>query len=427
MKYFTYLLKAFKSTRADDFSDPAMAEPSRARPITIWLEKLAGHGEDAEPVVFISEDTKFGMAAVFDGLGGSGAGRFELSNESVTGARLAASLARKSVIETVRRVWLGTPAESQFPLTKQSETEAAEVEIDRQLPAALVAELIRRNIEIESIRREVAVVDAAASSHSETFGAFAGLPNPSLAAFESSTLARSFDSTFANAMDRLGAQAAGSRIKSRVKRQLPTTFAGGFYSEHEGKISLKVFWAGDSRIYFLCSRGLFQLTSDHARANSAGSFDPSGDAPLTRVVSELVPNEIDCCYETGISEPGFLIACTDGAYAYFPTAVHFELALWSALEMRVQAEQEKALEDSIAEVTQDDASLAMIPVGFRDRVSMTRGRRSELYALQKKFDYTVSALREVRPQIAKLEATVQKMRDDMQASPRASLGGSEAR
>ena len=63
-----------------------------------------------------------------------------------------------------------------------------------------------------------------------------------------------------------------------------------------------------------------------------GFPDLSGDAPMTRMLSEQTPNEVESYSVPQIPEPRFLIACTDGAYGYFPTGVHFELALWAALE-----------------------------------------------------------------------------------------------
>jgi hypothetical protein len=178
----------------------------------------------------------------------------------------------------------------------------------------------------------------------------------------------------------------------------------------------------------LCSRGLFQLSTDHARVGSTGAVDPSGDAPLTRVISEHVPNEIASYCEPAISEPGFLIACTDGAYAYFSTPVHFELALWSALEMQTQEEQVAALEASIGHVTQDDASLVLIPVGIGQTEEFaTRERRSQLHASHKAYEDIASALREAKLQTAKLEAAIERVRGGMQAIPRSMLGvGGEA-
>ena len=406
-----------------------VAGPEMYRPIAIWSEKISECGEDAEPIVFISEDKKFGMAAVFDGLGGSGAGRFDLGGKSYSGARLAASIARKSLIETVCQIWLSSPGlEDALRSTRAEEVMNQGGGIESYLPVGLRAELSKRKLDTEGDREPTNTARASLIPIPDAVGrcfTFTPLPNPSLNVFDSATLGRSFDSSFAAAFSQLGAQAMGSRLKGRAKRHLPTTFAGVFFSEREGKISLKVFWAGDSRVYFLCGRGLFQLTIDHARANSTGTLDPSGDAPMTRVISEHTPNEIDSCYEPHIMGPGFVIACTDGAYGYFATAVHFELALWAALERPTPTEQAKALTTAIGRVTQDDASIAIIPVGFqRAGTLVTSEHRLHLDSLQKEFEEGVAALQKVKPHVAMLEAKIEKMRSEMQASPRSVLSRS---
>ena len=185
-------------------------------------------------------------------------------------------------------------------------------------------------------------------------------------------------------------------------------------------MSFKVIWAGDSRVYFLSDRGLFQLSVDHAQVTATDTIHAGGDAPLTKVVSENIPNEIEVYCQSEISEPGFLIACTDGAYGYFATAVHFELALWAALEKHAPEEQARTLATSIGQVTQDDASLAIIPVGISNGLS-PRKRKLELSIKHGAFEDSVSLLSEYKRKIAKFETTVEGMREDMRPLPRTAL------
>lgn len=400
--------------------------PKMFRPFTIWSEKVAGCGEDAEPLIVISEDNKFGMAAVFDGLGGSGAGRFDFSTGSITGAKLASSIGRDCLIETVRRVWLDGPRNATVselgsggvPIagdSLQPAPQSSSLERDEQPPKS-ENPYSDGNLQTKHFARLADGVGACFT--------FTPTPNPALIAFDSTMLGRSFDRAFGEAMARLGVQASNSRIKSRAKRNLPTTFAGVFFAEFSGTISLRAFWAGDSRLYFLCNQGLYQLSSDHSRPNASGAF-AGGDAPMTRVVSEQIPNEIDCYYSPPISSPGFVIACTDGAYGYFPTSVHFELAIWSALERAAPVEQAAALSAHIERITQDDASLALVPIGFPSSTGPTAQRRTTLISLYEAFERNAAALKDLKPRVAKLEEQTEALRTNMQALPPAMLESGE--
>jgi serine/threonine protein phosphatase PrpC len=394
------------------------------KPFTIWSEKVVDCGEDAEPVVILSEDQAFGMAAVFDGLGGSGAGRFEVSGRTYTGARLAAQLARKTLINTVSRIW-HTPVPDddyrlRWNLSERVPTQQLGTEPDLSVMAAT---------ELKALTNDAIGVPSLSSPSAhprlDAYGAcfeFTNVPNPSLSAFDGATFNRSFDSSFAATIRDLTGQASSSRVKSRAKRHLPTTIAGAFFSQHQGKASIKIMWAGDSRVYFLCNRGLCQLSIDHAQVAANDTIHSGGDAPLTRVISENTPNEIDVYCQPDILEPGFLIACTDGAYGYFATAVHFELALWSALENEKPDEQAMALAKSIAQVTQDDASLAIIPIGKVDSGGFSpHKRKSELANKSLEFEESISLLRECKRKLAQCETNIETMRESMRPLARTEL------
>jgi serine/threonine protein phosphatase PrpC len=391
-------------------------------PISFWSEKVTGAGEDAFPVTLLSQDLRFGLAAVFDGLGGAGAGRFELPNGSFTGARIAARIAQSSFIETVYRIWLNTPYHNELQTIKKNGLTYEEHKsglADTASEGALATKFRKRGFEEAAYLPPGLLSDKPPMDWASELR---GIPNPPLSAFDSFSLGCSFDRTFTDTMRQLSGHASNSRIKTRGKRHLPTTFAAGFFAEHAGKVTLKVFWAGDSRIYLLCSRGLFQLSTDHAQLGA----DPSGDAPLTRVISEQAPNEIDSHQVAEILPPGYLIACTDGAYAYFPTAVHFELALWSALEKKTNEERETDLGNSIADVAQDDASIAIVPIGFdgTHRPIMKKDL-TDLHRRRQYFEDRIRDLREAKAHVAKLDAEVEEMRAAMQALPRATLAGGE--
>jgi serine/threonine protein phosphatase PrpC len=395
------------------------------RPFTIWSEKVKGFGEDAKPIILMSEDNAFGMAAVFDGLGGSGAGRFELSRGSVSGAQLAATLARETMVDVVHRIWLTSTAHDDYRSKWNLADPAAPPQPEAEHSPPLTS-YENPNVGVATANTLTPVrQDPTALPDSCGFCfTVSSVPNPPISAFSGAVLAHSFDSEFTKAINRLAGQVSGSRLKSRIKRFLPTTIAGVFFSENLGKISVRVVWAGDSRVYFLGNRGLFQLSIDHAQVASTASFDTSGDAPLTRVISENTPNEVAEYFLPAIAEPGFLVACTDGAYGYFPTAVHFELALWSALQKQTPSEQAEALAKAIEEVTQDDASLAIVPIGFdRAGTLAVDQRRSNLCAIHDEFESTVALLRETKLQATNLDAKIEHLRGVMKPLLRSLLSG----
>jgi serine/threonine protein phosphatase PrpC len=401
-KYWTSFLQAFRRRQhrplacARQEKETNVLQAYVMLPITVWLEQVKNGGEDAAPITMSSRDSSFGGVAVFDGLGGGGAGRFEVgSGVTWTGARLASNVARDSLINTVMRL--------ASRVSDQRESAESKLEISAC-----------NTIDNFSDPPVNSTGPAGEDDGSETFFE---VPNLSLEQFKAISLSQAFDEDFSRAVKAYGGQMFNSRIQTRLKRLLPTTFAGAFFSQGGGRASIKVFWAGDSRIYFLGRRGLVQLSEDHAQVAQAGVNDLTGDAPLTRVISEL-PNDIDSCSLPEILEPGFLIACTDGAYAYFSTERHFEIALWEALSKHTATEQHETLYGAIARVTQDDASLAMIPVGFGHQAALVRDRPEEIINECRRFDACASELREATDTARRLEAAIEDMRGRMRARPR---------
>ncbi|MER6873070.1 serine/threonine protein phosphatase, partial [Amycolatopsis sp. NPDC000673] len=40
--------------------------------VAVWTERIAGKGEDADPLVLLHRPSRSGLLAVFDGVGGAG-------------------------------------------------------------------------------------------------------------------------------------------------------------------------------------------------------------------------------------------------------------------------------------------------------------------------------------------------------------------
>jgi serine/threonine protein phosphatase PrpC len=77
---------------------PPRGTPSAAGPRVSFgfnLEKIAGHGEDSDPIV--RHGRELGLVAVFDGMGGAGGTVYETADGQRTGAYLASRVARDVV------------------------------------------------------------------------------------------------------------------------------------------------------------------------------------------------------------------------------------------------------------------------------------------------------------------------------------------
>jgi hypothetical protein len=81
-----------------------------------------------------------------------------------------------------------------------------------------------------------------------------------------------------------------------------------------------------------------------------------------------------------------------------------------------------ALARSIAQVTQDDASLAIIPIGGVDSGGFApHKRKSELANKSLEFEESSSLLRESKRKLAQCETNIETMRESMRPLARTEL------
>jgi serine/threonine protein phosphatase PrpC len=105
------------------------------------LEKVAGQGEDSDPI--LRDGRELGLVAVFDGMGGAGGTVYETSDGPRTGAYLASRLAR-DVVEQ-RMVALLDPKWN-------LDGAAAAANLQRSVQAALRARLVELNAPASGLR-----------------------------------------------------------------------------------------------------------------------------------------------------------------------------------------------------------------------------------------------------------------------------------
>ena len=158
-----------------------------------------------------------------------------------------------------------------------------------------------------------------------------------------------------------------SKLKSKLLKDLPTTFSGLFISKGEINVEVCSIWAGDSRNYvFNDSDGLQQLSSDDLRQKYDPLENLAKDSPLDNVVSADGDFKIRFNKITTAS-PCILFTVTDGCYGYFNTPMQFEYAMLAALHNSNTVEEWK--EKLIAEfeaVAGDDYSISLIAIGYNN-------------------------------------------------------------
>jgi hypothetical protein len=178
-------------------------------------------------------------------------------------------------------------------------------------------------------------------------------------------LQRSVQRALADTLAALNAPKSG--LRSRLLRALPTTMALMALQRREprkGRWAGHVFWSGDSRVYvFDPAAGAHQLTRDDLR--------DAGDALVNlrqdSVVSNAMSADTDFVvhhHQVELTAPFLAVAATDGCFGYVRTPIHFEHLVLTALRESTDAGSwSRTLQQRIAAITGDDASMAVLGVG----------------------------------------------------------------
>ncbi|GLZ43593.1 protein phosphatase 2C domain-containing protein [Actinokineospora sp. NBRC 105648] len=252
--------------------------------LSVWTERIAGRGEDADPLVVVHWPTARGLIAVFDGVGGAG--------------RASAG---------------STP-------TGQERTQAWVA--PRRL-RGLVEEWFVDGSSVDALHDRV--------------------------------------------VTRLAADiTVRSRMRGRIHREFPSTLAALAFTMHPDGVRWDVVWAGDSRCYVVePDRGLQQLSLDDVDGSDALDLLLQ-DPPMTNMVSvdrEFALNR----WRGHAPAPCVLVTATDGFFGYVSTPAQFEHVLLDTLwHARDPAHWGELLAERVAGYTGDDASLAVVALGFHD-------------------------------------------------------------
>lgn len=259
--------------------------------VGVWTERVAGHGEDAEPFITHHLRTGQGLIAVFDGSGGAGSAPVWQAPDG----------------RTQTGAWVGS--------------RVARLATDCWFHDVVTSEELNTAEQLHEY----------------------------LDYFHTSAPQRR------------------SKIVGRMRRQLPTTLAAVRYQLREDDtLEAHALWAGDSRAYLLLpDSGLHVITRDHTEESDALALLRS-DPPMTNSICADRDFTIDA-NSMSLPFPAVLLAATDGFFGYVHTPADFEYVLLHTL-MRAQNADDWAglIRDSVQSYTADDASLALVALGYAD-------------------------------------------------------------
>jgi serine/threonine protein phosphatase PrpC len=302
------------------------ADTADVRLLTVWSERRAGRGEDAEPLALLHRPTGRGLLAVFDGAGGAGAAS---AWGAYTGAWVGARVARLAT-----EAWF---------------------------------------------RHAVGIAGRVPESGPGGGSTLAGAAPPA-----GDALAR----VVRHAL-RAASPASRSKLTGSMRRALPTTLAAVSYRAAEGAVRCQALWAGDSRAYVLLpGTGLHALTRDHTAEDDA--LDQlRQDPPMTNLLSADRPFTVAAHPARGPGAfplPCVLLAATDGFSGYVRTPAHFEWVLLDALmRARDTAGWAAGLREAVRGYTADDASLSLAAFGFADFPRLREAYRGRHESVRRRY------------------------------------------
>ena len=156
-----------------------------------------------------------------------------------------------------------------------------------------------------------------------------------------------------------------SLLRSKLVRDYPTTLAIVTLQKQENTLQIDSYWSGDSRCYLWTKDGFFQISKDDLEEDNDPMVNLRNDAAISNCICGDRNFEINHKQIDVKKDPVIIMCATDGCFGYFPTPMHFEYILKSSLqEAKDQMDWQKRIEKRIQAVTGDDASLALIGIGF---------------------------------------------------------------
>lgn len=199
-------------------------------------------------------------------------------------------------------------------------------------------------------------------------------------------LKRRFDDALAGV--RAEIETSGRLGGGTMIRPLPTTASIALMDWSDAaNIRCLFMWAGDSRGFILRPDGLRQCTRDDLRIEGDAFENLYADSPLSNLVSadgdyHINSGRVIC------RAPAVVITATDGVFGYLPSPMHLEWLLTDTLLSADSPEDwQRRLDEALAEVAADDATLVMVTFGWQDFECMQRD-------FAKRHEYICDALKD---------------------------------
>lgn len=196
-----------------------------------------------------------------------------------------------------------------------------------------------------------------------------------------------------------------TRMRGTISRAFPSTLAAlDFRCLPDRQVSWDVLWAGDSRCYLATAEdGLQQLSRDDVDCTDALELLLQ-DPPMTNMVCAEQDFWLNR-WQGRARQPCVLLAATDGFFGYVPTPALFEHllldTLGSALDLRQWGE---LLVKQVTGYTGDDASLALVALGFADLAELRRAFRHRATHLRVTHDEPLRGVTDDRLSTARAES-----------------------
>lgn len=154
-----------------------------------------------------------------------------------------------------------------------------------------------------------------------------------------------------------------SVLMGGLRKKFPTAAAAGICRLTEERLTLDVYWAGDSRVYLLDAQGLAQLTED-----DLGGIDAMENLTRDGALTNLINLSRDFTLHTArlrLVRPALVFAATDGCFGYLSTPMEFEYLLLSTLlNADGISDWLGTLRERIDCVSGDDFSISGYALGF---------------------------------------------------------------
>jgi len=204
-----------------------------------------------------------------------------------------------------------------------------------------------------------------------------------------------------------------ANIKGTIKKNFPTTMAAIVYKIPAMKLSIemKSVWAGDSRNFILHpTAGLIQISND----DLLHPADPMENKILESKMSNFINADDEFYLNEQIKKnfdlPIILISATDGCFHYLESPIHFEnLLLKTLFKAKSKNEWSNFLRIGIESSTKDDATLALVALGWPDFESVQKSFVDRLEFLEEKY---LSKLTDMKNNISGMEINLSAMEKD---------------